>query len=1101
MDRIVEIPARYLINGSVLHNPVRQLATPVQSELFTLVSIRVGRRDVLALERADNSRIVLVERRNQIPDGTTHAIVVRNLEGIRTGIDSFVSGEWCLPECVSNVGTSGFRESQLICERVTASWVDRFRIIEEIRRDNTVTREGLRPPQVGALYAMLAHWKVTDEPATVVLPTGTGKTETMIALMCAVQAPRVLVIVPTNNLREQLGNKFMALGLLRRWGILAPDAEYPVICLLQHKPRSINEANEIFLRCNVIVTTMNIAGSCVPEVQQRISELVTHVFIDEAHHVRAKTWMGFREVVKTKPIVQFTATPFRNDGKHIDGKSVFNYPLRKAQKEGYFQTIRFITIDELDPADADSAIALKAIDQVRQDLAAGHQHLVMARCEGISRAQRIHALYTQLAPDLNPAIIHNDMSKVDANAALEAIRIGTSKIVVCVDMLGEGFDLPELKIAALHDAHKSLAITLQFTGRFTRPRIDLGAATVIANIADPQMADNLRSLYAEDADWNLLLRTLSEGANNRHTARSDFLDGFQNAPTTVALQNIFPKMSAVVYRTRCHNWEPHAAVDAVLGGPVIDVHAGPTVNHQQRLILFVTRELDPVPWGDIRDVHNTVWNLYLIHWDKTSGLLYINSSNNATLHEELAEAVCGTDVELIRGENVFRALHNVKRLVLNNLGLSDLINHHLRHSQHMGLDISEALPEALRLNKRKTNLFGRGFENGTEVSVGCSLKGRVWSMTVAEDLASWVKWCHGIGAKLADNTISTRDVFSHVVLPQSLNGRPNQIPILIEWPETFLGIQEDRINVLIDGESAWFYDAELEITAHTDTGPILFRVHVKDRSAEYELVIDGNGTRCRRAGVAAANVRIGKRERPLEEWFGDDPPIIRFASGAYLEGTDFYQVPVEGSRVPFTPERIEVWDWTGVDVRVESQTQAKLLNSVQRHVINKLLSVGSPPDIVFDDDARGEAADVICVSLRNDRIQIELYHCKYILRESGIAGVDDLYTVCGQAQRSARWRGAVSKLLRHMRLREHSRKKRALADQRAHVSRFERGDEALLKSILSKAEVLPADVRVLIVQPGLSVSNVEERHLDLLATTELYLSQTAAFPFQAIGRA
>jgi superfamily II DNA or RNA helicase len=35
-------------------------------------------------------------------------------------------------------------------------------------------------------------------------------------------------------------------------------------------------------------------------------------------------------------------------------------------------------------------------------------------------------------------------------------------------MLGEGYDLPNLKIAALHDQHKSLAITLQFIGRFTR---------------------------------------------------------------------------------------------------------------------------------------------------------------------------------------------------------------------------------------------------------------------------------------------------------------------------------------------------------------------------------------------------------------------------------------------------------------------------------------------------------------------------------------------------------------------------------------------------------------------------------------------------------
>ena len=35
-------------------------------------------------------------------------------------------------------------------------------------------------------------------------------------------------------------------------------------------------------------------------------------------------------------------------------------------------------------------------------------------------------------------------------------------------MLGEGFDLPALKVAVVHDPQKSLAVTLQFIGRFTR---------------------------------------------------------------------------------------------------------------------------------------------------------------------------------------------------------------------------------------------------------------------------------------------------------------------------------------------------------------------------------------------------------------------------------------------------------------------------------------------------------------------------------------------------------------------------------------------------------------------------------------------------------
>ncbi|HUZ59245.1 MAG TPA: hypothetical protein VMU83_10720 [Hanamia sp.] len=57
---------------------------------------------------------------------------------------------------------------------------------------------------------------------------------------------------------------------------------------------------------------------------------------------------------------------------------------------------------------------------------------------------------------------------------------------VCVDMLGEGFDLPNLKIAAFHNIRKSLPITIQLAGRFTRTKFDenLGVASIVVNLKD-----------------------------------------------------------------------------------------------------------------------------------------------------------------------------------------------------------------------------------------------------------------------------------------------------------------------------------------------------------------------------------------------------------------------------------------------------------------------------------------------------------------------------------------------------------------------------------------------------------------------------------------
>ena len=66
-------------------------------------------------------------------------------------------------------------------EQARESWFAAFNFIgEDQLREGQV---GLRRPQLGALHAIHAHWSTKSDVATVVMPTGTGKTETMLAAM------------------------------------------------------------------------------------------------------------------------------------------------------------------------------------------------------------------------------------------------------------------------------------------------------------------------------------------------------------------------------------------------------------------------------------------------------------------------------------------------------------------------------------------------------------------------------------------------------------------------------------------------------------------------------------------------------------------------------------------------------------------------------------------------------------------------------------------------------------------------------------------------------------------------------------------------------
>src|SRR5207244_6039281 len=129
--------------------------------------------------------------------------------------------------------------------------------------------------------AVHAHWCVSDAPATIVMPTGTGKTDTMLSVLVSAGCSRLLVVVPTDALRTQLAERFLSLGILRapRCTVLRAGAQHPIVCTLYHIPTRVEEVDEIFERSHVIVTTSSIAGQCEQGVQERIAQHCSHLFI------------------------------------------------------------------------------------------------------------------------------------------------------------------------------------------------------------------------------------------------------------------------------------------------------------------------------------------------------------------------------------------------------------------------------------------------------------------------------------------------------------------------------------------------------------------------------------------------------------------------------------------------------------------------------------------------------------------------------------------------------------------------------------------------------------------------------------------------------
>ena len=96
--------------------------------------------------------------------------------------------------------------------------------------DGEAGTPGMRLPQLGAVHAVLGYWTTgATQAGTVVMPTGTGKTETMVALFASVRPERLLVVVPSDALRDQLAAKFESFGVLQEAQVIAPSALRPVV--------------------------------------------------------------------------------------------------------------------------------------------------------------------------------------------------------------------------------------------------------------------------------------------------------------------------------------------------------------------------------------------------------------------------------------------------------------------------------------------------------------------------------------------------------------------------------------------------------------------------------------------------------------------------------------------------------------------------------------------------------------------------------------------------------------------------------------------------------------------------------------------------------
>jgi len=874
---------------------------------------------------------------------------------------------------------------------------------------------------------------------------------------------------------------------------LSLGAKNPMVGIIEKRPQSIEDL-VIFEECNVTIATMAALGEeSACQFAQAISERISTLIVDEAHHIAAKGWAAFRENFSNQKVLQFTATPYRRDGKLVDGKVIYEYPLRLAQQDQYFKKISFESVYEIDREGADEAIASTAVKQLRSDIKAGKDHLMMARCDDIDRAKTVLSIYERIGPEFNPVIVHS--KEPNSEAALAKVRSRRSRIIVCVNMLGEGFDLPQLKVAAVHDTHKSLAILLQFTGRFTRTAGDnIGDATVIANIADQEVSSALERLYSEDADWNQLLSEYSSQAAKDHSQLIEFLNSSERLDpvdddTKIEISHhlLRPIFSTLMYEAA--EFRPKKFFEGISK----DVHVHRVwLHHESNTLYFVTRSEPTIRWTRSNKLHDRIWNLHVLHYSPDQGLLYLSSSDKTSDHEKIARAVGAT--KMISGDVIFRALGNINRLIFQNVGVRKHGRRNLRYALYTGSDVAEALSISERAGSVKSNLSGTGWENGRPVTIGCSYKGRVWARDPGV-IPELVRWAESVGGKIRDESINTAEIISNVLIPEEVNSLPDKKILNIEWPIELLRQSEERITVIKGEEERHISMLDIGLVWEDAKGSrVKFCLRTDSDESWVNLVFTVGGTegfKVTNTSGSVAKIRVGSLEMPIDEYFSNYPPMIRFMDLSELDGNLLIK-PQSTQELIFPDERFEVWDWDGVDFTKESMWKNGIHreDSIQWRAAKQFMDGGF--EVVFDDDASGEAADLVCLKEENDHIRLALVHCKFTTGKTTGERVKDVVEVSSQAIRSAKWKWKFKDLCGHVLEREKrfssvSRPTRFLTGRPSDMNKFVK--------ISRFKEIRP---EILIVQPGLSQTCHTTEQTAVLAAAASYLKETIGVDLDVI---
>ena len=347
----------------------------------------------------------------------------------------------------------------------------------------------LRGYQQQAIDDLRSVYRAGAKAPLLCLPTGGGKTIifSAIAQSAVGRGRQVLILVHRRELLHQASRKLTDIGLDH--GLIAAG---------------IAQSNQ-----SVQVASVQTLVRRLPTMDWQPSLII----IDEAHHASAGSWAAILDKWPDAFRLGVTATPCRLDGRGLGtafDQLVLGPSVADLTDWGFLSPARIyappvvadLTGLRRRAGDYAADQAATAMDRptVTGDAIAHYQRHAAGQCAIAFCCSINHA--THVAASFNAAGIPAATllgNTTDRDAVVAAFDAGSVQILVTVDVVSEGFDIPAASCAILLRPTQSLGLYLQQVGRVLRPAPGKAAAIVldhVGNVHRHGFPDDLR-------EWSL----------------------------------------------------------------------------------------------------------------------------------------------------------------------------------------------------------------------------------------------------------------------------------------------------------------------------------------------------------------------------------------------------------------------------------------------------------------------------------------------------------------------------------------------------------------------------------------------------------------------